>query len=217
MSGKRRLTKALAEKIADRLMLVPAERSQFFAALDGKKRQGASSVSDRAFQLVEADEFHVIADWYHFAILSLAETSGFTDDPAKIAGQLNISSVEARAALERLRRLGLLVGDGDQVRPAQPAARTGSGIPSSAIRRFHVQHLKIAEQRLAEVSVAERDYTGITMAIDPRHLPAAKDLIKRFRRELAELVESDQRTDVYHLAIQLYPLTGKNGATTCVD
>jgi hypothetical protein len=56
-----------------------------------------------------------------------------------------------------------------------------------------------------------RDVTSITLAVDPGKLRLASEAIKRFRRELAGLLETGQRTEVYHLNIQLIPITQGGG------
>ena len=49
------------------------------------------------------DHFSVISEWYHFAILSLAETQDFKSYPAWIAGRLGISQKDAKAAVLTLK------------------------------------------------------------------------------------------------------------------
>jgi hypothetical protein len=44
--------------------------------------------------------------------------------------------------------------------------------------------------------------------MDPTRLPEAKALLRRFQDELLELVEKDPNpTEVYRVAMQLFPLT----------
>ncbi|MGZ3740999.1 MAG: DUF4423 domain-containing protein, partial [Bdellovibrionota bacterium] len=60
------------------------------------------------------------------------------------------------------------------------------------------------------VPTEERDITSMTMAIDPRRLPLAKTLIRKFRFRLADLLETGDRTEVYNLNVQLVPVTKKD-------
>ncbi|MGK5084878.1 DUF4423 domain-containing protein [Bdellovibrionota bacterium FG-1] len=50
-----------------------------------------------------SDQFHAVAEWTHFAILSLIKLPGFQEDPEWIAGRLGIvakrSPKELRARL----------------------------------------------------------------------------------------------------------------------
>jgi hypothetical protein len=51
----------------------------------------------------------------------------------------------------------------------------------------------------------------MTMAIDPKKLPQAKERIRDFRRGLSEFLESGNRSEVYRINIQLMPVTKKRG------
>jgi len=46
------------------------------------------------------------------------------------------------------------------------------------------------------------------MAIDSSKLPAAKEMIRTFRRKLCEFLESGKKDEIYNLNIQLVPTTG---------
>ena len=52
----------------------------------------------------------------------------------------------------------------------------------------------------------DRDFSGVTMAIDPKNLPKAKKMIADFRRELMTTLEAGDRSAVYHFSAQLYRL-----------
>ena len=53
-----------------------------------------------------------------------------------------------------------------------------------------------------------RDQTSMTMAIDTKLLPQAKEKIKKFRRDMDRLLQSsDTKDEVYHLSVSLYPVT----------
>ena len=48
-----------------------------------------------------------------------------------------------------------------------------------------------------------------TFSISEKNIPDAKEKIKQFKREIAELSEGEACTDVYQLNLQLFPLTNK--------
>ena len=56
----------------------------------------------------------------------------------------------------------------------------------------------------------ERDFSSIMVALDPEKLPEVKTIIREFRQKLATLVKDGHRSEVYQLAIQLYPITKSN-------
>jgi uncharacterized protein (TIGR02147 family) len=157
---------------------------------------------------VSSDQFRLIAKWHHFAILSLIRTRGFRSDPDWIATRLGITPVQSREALERLSRLGLISSDSDgKIRRSKSKYRTTDDIASISLRQGHAENLELAKDSLVKHSVDERDFTAATMSIDPKKLPEAKEKIRKFQDELAELLESGTQSEVYKVCIQLFPLT----------
>lgn len=200
-SGKRNLSAKLSKKILLQMAASTESHRRFSEAI-----AGVPQTSD--YLLLEEDRFSVIADWYHFAILSLIETKNFSPNSHWIAKRLGISAVQSEMALERLLRLGLLERDSQsRLRLAQAHTTTTSDIPSGALKASHRQTLEQAIECLETVDVEEREISSITMAIDVHKLPEAKKLVKDFRRRLAKLLEQGQRTEVYNLNIQLVPVT----------
>ena len=108
-------------------------------------------------------------------------------------------------AIERLIRIGLLKREAGLLKKSRANYRVGA-VPSSAIRQFHKEHLKKAAVAIEAQPVETRDFSGTTFAINPKKLPRAKALIRRFQNELMELLENGDRSSVYHLAVQLYRL-----------
>jgi uncharacterized protein (TIGR02147 family) len=158
------------------------------------------------FDTLKTDQFNIIADWYHLAILELIEIEGFSSNPTWIAQHLGISVADAARALDRLIRLKLVttLPDGS----LQKLKNIGVlDTPSEALRKFHQQHLKHAYRAIEQVAFEKRHTSGTTVAIDPKNLDEAKTLIKEFRAKLSALLSEGDKTQVYHLAIQLFPLT----------
>ena len=56
--------------------------------------------------------------------------------------------------------------------------------------------------------VEHRDFSSLTFPLDPKKLDQAKTLIRRFEDDLFALLDEESTpTEVYRLAIQLFPLT----------
>ncbi|MGZ3682630.1 MAG: helix-turn-helix domain-containing protein, partial [Bdellovibrionota bacterium] len=78
LKGQRRFTEATINRVAQRLEIDPADFVRFRSAAQKKKPAGAAAESDgAAFRRIELDQFQLIADWYHFAILELTTVKGF--------------------------------------------------------------------------------------------------------------------------------------------
>jgi uncharacterized protein (TIGR02147 family) len=194
LSGKRAVTPKMAARLTDRLGLAPA---------------GATVGSADDFRLLAEDQFRLISEWYHFAILELLQVSGFAFTERNISRALGVSVIEARDAMERLERLGLIGLERGRWRLLRQRNSTVGSAPSSAaLRRQQRQLLEKAIDALEEVDPSLRDQSAITMAIDRRRLPAAKEKIKAFRRELCAFLEGGaSRQEVYVLSLSLFPVS----------
>ncbi len=106
LAGRRGLSRELASEVSKKLGLDPLKEKSF---IQNSLRRGKPISIDLAnFNQLALDKFATIADWYHFAILSLIETKDFKPKIPWIASRLGISEGEARAAVDRLVRLEVL-------------------------------------------------------------------------------------------------------------
>ena len=114
MKGERRVSCKLAERIADRLLLDPSERTsilKFFQPTVKRPAARRSTYEEEKeigsdYLKLTADQFELISNWIHFGILSLVKTKNFDSSPSSISERLGITEKQASDALERLERLG---------------------------------------------------------------------------------------------------------------
>lgn len=210
MNGKKNLTTKQAVKIIEKLELTEQESFDLLRGLHPKLQSKNSKNPD--FHVLADDEFRLISDWQHFAILSLGRIRNNEATPRWIADQLGIDVSMAHAALSRLERMGLIeIRDGSFRQTTKPLTTT-TEIPSRAIRDYHQQNLKLASEKLESISIDAREFTSVTMAIHPRNLPKGKKMIREFAQKICDELETKQPSEVYTMAVQLFPLTkpGKN-------
>jgi uncharacterized protein (TIGR02147 family) len=220
LNRKRELSKKNLLKICDRLSLSPNQRA---ALLSGKSPHGAKNsgdagakssdggssadASDSDFLLLKEDTFQLMSSWYYMAILSLAETHDASAEPREVASRLGIKEFEAKEALSSLLRLKFIEIVAGCLKRTVQQVTTSTDVPSSAIRKYHSENLKRADESLQRDPVELRDFSSINMAMDPELLPEAKDMIKKFRRRLSRFLESGKKKEVYTIAIQLFPVS----------
>jgi transcriptional regulator with XRE-family HTH domain len=207
LSGKRAPSKKSALAICEKLEATPKDL-RVLGMLGGAGREPDD------FHSLAEDTFAVLADWYHFALLELTFTAGCQSDAAWMARELGLPVQEAKTALERLTRLGLLEKKNGKFRKTRESITNHTGIQTSAARKkLQKQILSKALEAIDEVPQEEKDITSMTMAIDPKNLDRAREMIKKFRRDLCALLEDGQPARVFNLAIQLYPVSkGKTHA-----
>ncbi len=110
LNGKRNISVKLARRISDGLCLSPKESLSLLNLFPNKRLSG-NSLPVKTYIQLSQDQFNVMSDWYHFAILSLSETTGFKDKAEWISKRLHVPARSAHQALERLSRLGLMKKD----------------------------------------------------------------------------------------------------------
>lgn len=140
----------------------------------------------------------------------MVEIRGFKEDPQWIAKRLGITVRQAKQALTRLERLEMLVRNKrNALVPSGVQFTTTSDVANLAIRRRHIANLELAKASLEKDPVETRDFSEITMAVDVNKIIEAKEMIKKYRRELCQFMETGTKKEVYKLCVQLFPLSEK--------
>ena len=209
--GKRPLPFKDSGKVVDGLSLGAKERTYFMESL-GKKHASLDRIKLATFDdrvlLDEETYFQVIAEWEHYAVLTLMDCDGFAPSVDEITKRLSITKQRAGVVLENLVHFGLLKRtETGTLEKAQARVRTSEDVSSQALKASHRETLDISRKKLDELSVELRDFSSMMVAVDPERLPQAKVIIREFRQKMDELLKSGQRSEVYQLAIQFYPLT----------
>ncbi|MCX6125094.1 MAG: DUF4423 domain-containing protein [Proteobacteria bacterium] len=205
-SGKRMLTPKIGNKILPHLHLPPYQQKIFMKDLAGiGEERGDAHLLD--VEILRDDEFRLISDWYHFAILSLAKTSNCRATATFIGKRIGISSTDAELAMSRLRRLGLLKVDRGRLIRTKKIVETMHDIPSIAVKKSHQQTLEQTIAALYNVPVNQREISSTTVASTPEKMLQAKSKMREFAASMREFLESGDKTEVYNLNLQLVPLT----------
>jgi uncharacterized protein (TIGR02147 family) len=200
MSRKRPLSLKVARRI---IVNLEGDSPTFLEGL--LLKEGAPEA--RPYRALAEDEFELISDWQHFAVHSALQLSAGEASAKSIAKRFGVAHPIIAEILERLERLKLAKRNGNYWVATQTGITTTSDIPNAALRKANRQCIERALLAQENCKVEDRDITGITMAISKRKLPEAKARIKKFRREMAELLESGHRDEVYRLNVQLFPLS----------
>lgn len=217
LKGKSSLSPEVVERIVERLNLAPDEQQLFLqSVLDEQKNKKIKglrrSTSKQLAKLktnptLDVEMFRVISDWYHFAILELTFVEGFKSDLRWIAKKLGISPLEAKLAIERLIKLGLLEEkDGRFIKTEAHITTRDKHLTTPALKKLQRELLEKAIFSLENVDIEKRSQTGMTMSIDPQKLPIAKKMIEEFANQICQVLETGKRKKVYQLSVSLFPL-----------
>ncbi len=206
-NGKRAVSKRAAVRLLHRLQI---DKPLLAARLINEASENKSD--PETFTELDTDQIALLSDWYYFAILSLMETREFKSNESWIAERLGLTKIQAEAAVERLLRLKLI--EKTPKGKLQSSGRqftTSDRVRNLGARRTNRQFLDLAIavlDRLDDEGLFEAsDFSGMTMAIDPRRIPEANRRIRAFRRRLCAYLEGGENKQVYRLAIQMFPLS----------
>jgi uncharacterized protein (TIGR02147 family) len=167
------------------------------------------------YKVLPDDAFRMVSDWYHYALHRLLQMKITPSDPKFLAKRLGISEEEVDAALERMKRLGLLEDVKGKLRAVVTRLTTTNNVPSIAIRRYTKQLLNKALVAIDKQSVEERDISTITLAINDKNIDQFRELIKKFRRGMDQaataeaMLSSTPANELYCLSIQFFRLSEK--------
>lgn len=211
MNEKRPLTRKIRDHIGVCMDMPVEDIRKFKAKEHGNKLNVQEDSTVNNYQQLALDSFYIISDWHHYAILQLMRTKGFSEDPAWIAKRLGIKTMQAKLAIKRLIRVGILEVTVDGCLTDVTGGTTShlrTNFTNEELRGFQIKALEKAINSLKSVPIKFRDNTSMTMAISKDALPLAKMEITKFRRKLTKILEQHAEPDeVYQLAISLSPLT----------
>ena len=217
IGGKRKISKKMALRILDRMQVEPTEIESLVSQFGPPKKGVVEPASSKLalikykknidFLKLRADEFSLISEWQHFALLSLMETVTFISDLPWMATRLSLSLHELQKTLIRLTDLKLITKKYSRFIPTGGPLITTDNVSDAAIRKSHYTDLKLAEKALDEVNVEDRDFTAVTIAADKSKLPEAKRMIREFQDSLTQFLEDGEKNEVYKMTFYIYPLT----------
>jgi uncharacterized protein (TIGR02147 family) len=202
MSGKRSVTPKVAIHLGQHLGVTSAETITWL-----KPKQDFVDGRSKKSKILSSEEFHPISEWYYFGILALARLKTNSADPAWIARRLNLPLQIAAHAFKQLVKTNYIVLKDGQFRRLSADARTKADAPSQTVRKFHRQVLQIASNKLEQVPVEKREFNHMSLAIDPKNIESAKKKLREFMEEFTEEYTQGNKTSVYHLNINFYPIS----------
>ena len=218
MAGKRKISQKMAVKLLDRMYLDPQESDEikklFEVKASGQTEESADGKNvlqkykkNINFLKLSSDQFNVISEWQHFALLSLMETKDFESDHEWMAQRLSLSVPELQKTLQRLIDLNLVTKKYNRYMPTNESLITSDDVSNQAVRKSHYEDLKFAEKVLDHCPVELRDFTAVTVAADKAKIQEAKQMIREFQDRLTQFLEDGDKSEVYKLTFYMYPLS----------
>lgn len=220
LAGKQGLSRAVAEKVAQKLGFDENRRSYFCDLVemeDARSREQREVARRRVaarlaneFETVPSEKFQGYPEWYQLALLVFVECRGFREDYVWLGERLGVPPGLARAAVERLVTNGLLRrnGNGALVSTHERMVLSKGGAAAQAARaKAHGEILKRVQWAIETQGADRRDFSANFLAIRHEDVPAALKMIESFGRKFSEkFSRPEDSASVYCLSLQLTQL-----------
>ncbi len=207
LRGKRQFSEKTIRKFGVRLGL---DESAIVRWIQEEQRQSQTEESAHQVRQLTQDVASLMTDVNHYAILELTRTQGFQPDSRWIARMLGISVDEVNIALQCLIRLGLLemVSHQQWVDHLGDAMATMEDFTQAGIEHYLQQLHQLTIRSMEREPTSRYALSATTLAVSSTRIPAAIEMINRFREKLsAFLATPGEHDDVYHLQLSFVPVT----------
>lgn len=210
-----------ADQIAHRLDFDDDERAYFRDLVDAQTARSEAQREQAQLRLlkyrfaddetqVTMDQFKLIAEWYHFAILELFKTKAFVCTPKRIAAALDLSEDDAAEALARLERLQFVEKKAGSYRLVRARTFTDSKSRSQALRNFHARVLEKAAEALGTQVRAERVSLAAIGAVGLDQIEGVRGEINQLAQTfVAKHTKQEDADHVYCLSVNFFRLDHK--------
>ncbi len=213
LKGERRVSRKIAERIALKLQLDPTERMNLLKDFPEKMKRSSKFRPDKNGQALHemkltAEQYSTVAEWLHFAILSLMNTQKFNSDSAWIAERFGVTTLEVQRAIERMVKIGLIVReDNGELMRTSSRTNTTDDVLNLSLQKAHMSDMEMAKEKIQTLPVDQRDFSFLIFNGNPKYLPKAKEILRKAQDDLEELMDQDEAKEVYKVCTYLYPLT----------
>ncbi len=156
------------------------------------------------------DSFHLISEWYHFALLELIRTKNFVADEKWICRRLGINQTQLQLSVARLMRLGFLeVQNKKWTAKSSQLTWSNNAETSEARRLLQKQFSLMSLMAIDDVDFMKRDHSSLTISIDPSLIPELKQRLTDFRRSLNQFLTQNQSqaSEVYQFTFSFFPIS----------
>jgi uncharacterized protein (TIGR02147 family) len=178
-----------------------------------KRRFFERMMSFKQFRVrsIAATQYEFLEKWYYLAVREVLAVHSFKGDYAALAHSIEppISADEARAAIEVLKRLGLITRDaqGRWVR-VETVLATGPEAPAPAVNGFLGQAMDLAKSALERIPKEERVLAATTVSVSRETFEEIREETRAFRKRILEMAQRDPRPDrIYQFQFHVFPLS----------
>lgn len=199
---------AMAIKITNKLGLRRIEQKTFIKSVVEASIKDKESENLVEFSEFDIDRYEIVSKWYNYAILELTLTSDFKSDYRWISERLGIDESITSDSIERLLDFGMLKKkNGRLIKSERNITTSNKDITNDGLKEYQKSIFQLAQESTINTPFDKRSMQTMTMAIDPKKIEIARDMIENFLNDMCEFLEADKQEEVYQMSVGLFPLT----------
>ncbi len=161
--------------------------------------------------VLEKAQYNYYQDWYNIAIREMLAFFPYKDNAMEMGKRLSppVQPKKVKKSIELLETLGLVeMTPEGAYKASSQFLLTNPDVQSLLIPKFHQAMARLAEGAITRYSKEERYFSSSTVSVSERTYKEIIELIRSTRKEVLRKVGEDQEPErVYHLNMQLFPLT----------
>lgn len=218
--GKSKLSSVGATRLAKVMGLSKVQTTYFLALVtycntpvERKKRAAFELMQDiiknDKVRVVGDDAYEYFKNWWNPVLRELAPRVSIAI-PSKMAGMLHeyVSYEDVKKSLEFMVQAGFLKKQGKNYVQTDKAILGSSEKIPKAIRNMHKQMAWFAEKAVENFPVSDRNFSGMTIAVNRANYEQIVEELNICRKKIAEIISAAEDCDrIYRLNLQLFPLT----------
>jgi uncharacterized protein (TIGR02147 family) len=162
-------------------------------------------------KVTEAQHYEFYSKWYYTAVREVLNFYKFDGNYAELAKKVSpaITPAEAKKAVALLEQLGFIKkSELGYYRLVDDIITTGYDAQSLAINNYLTATTELARQAIDRFPRDRRSMSTLTFSCSAEGYAQIDERLKRFRREILELVRSDKDVDrVYHINFHVFPMS----------
>lgn len=218
LKGRQGLSEERARLTAKILKWSPERYEHFwnllqaqFAADPAKRNESQKIITHKINQLksyISLDSFKMISDWHHLAILTLLQMNPEGLSEKGIAESLDFSLRTVKDSAQRLQRLELATLTEGRWSANAQRSHSGDEAPSDAVRSFHAQILRQAQDALEKFEMQDRENFSVVYSIEEKYMPQIhQDIRHSILNILNEYSQKSKDDSVQVLTLQMFPVS----------
>jgi len=169
------------------------------------------SIKNAKPEKIQPHHYEYYQKWYHTAVFSALYYFDFTGNYKDLATHLNppISVKQVKDSIRLLERLGFITKDSSgKYFHAKKLISTGDVWRGLAVQNFQEETAKLALHSLENDPREIKDFSSVSLTVSKDDLDKIREITREYRKAILKIAHESETPDrVYHLNVQLFPMT----------